>query len=969
MLCSLLLTRSIDAAPLNYEAIYGKRGMQGDWKPAFWQDNDGQIVTTLDASAPGRTEKAINVRYELPGGYGAFGFVDRTEDWDRHLKYLNEFETVEFDIYFEPDSAGADELYFILEDAYLSDEPRIVDLIPGWDALSNSEKQGKWFHVKVDLSAIHPTISSFSGFVLFNAGTSHPHFRLADVKLGWSEDTSPPVLRLKEAKANLTYDAIILAFDTDDACGYRIEFGVGEYDKFVQSAEAYWEFRHFVELPGLSPGATVQYRITAIGHRTDPETPGRTATYAGTFLLPPAPTVPPVISDLVLPNIAGNKAELRWTIERPSKVRITYGRAGGPVNFRSVSQFYTTGSAILDLLEPSRSYTVGFEATDPFGLVAVRSLSFSTPESSTPSVTISIDQALEHPISPWIYGINDYQDRDEPPRNLTLNRSGGNRWTAYNWENNASNAGSDRGPYQSDDYLLWRVDPELKNDFPAEAVRLRVAGDRDRKMASLITVQMQGYAAVDKTGVLIDLDDPDAIDQHFKQVRARKGAAFSDAPDLNDPYVYSDEFLWTLRGKFPGDIYTDPASPTFVSLDNEPDLWFYTHAEIQKTPAATDEYIHKTIELATALKDLDPGLQLFGPAHYGFAGIQSFQGQPGFARNFWFTDKYLSELKAASESAGRRLLDVYDIHWYSSVRWPGAKDDQTVTSLQGSSLTDEQIQAVVQSPRSLWDTTFDEYSWITRDYLLGPIYLLPRLQAKIDAIWPGTRIAVTEYENGGGAHIAGAVAQADNLGIFGWQNVFAATLWPLSDYYPFLTAAFKMYRDYDGARGTFGNVSLSAKSSAIAKATAYVSRDSNRSGRYVIVAINRSFVAEDVAFRGLNVSGQARVFRLAGITPNPAFVGEVPVNLPEWVVSLPPLSVTTIELTAVRAGLRVGKASDPAEIKLLVQGTPGRSYAIFSSADLTAWQTIRTVTLNSPEIEVTMPALGRTAFYQLNVVP
>jgi hypothetical protein len=36
----------------------------------------------------------------------------------------------------------------------------------------------------------------------------------------------------------------------------------------------------------------------------------------------------------------------------------------------------------------------------------------------------------------------------------------------------------------------------------------------------------------------------------------------------------------------------------------------------------------------------------------------------------------------------------------------------------------------------------------------------------------------TEYNNGGGEHIAG-IAQADNLGIFGAQGVFAAALWPL----------------------------------------------------------------------------------------------------------------------------------------------------------------------------------------------
>jgi mannan endo-1,4-beta-mannosidase len=42
------------------------------------------------------------------------------------------------------------------------------------------------------------------------------------------------------------------------------------------------------------------------------------------------------------------------------------------------------------------------------------------------------------PISKYIYGTNSKGDA-----NCTIVRSGGNRLTAYNWENNYSNAGSD----------------------------------------------------------------------------------------------------------------------------------------------------------------------------------------------------------------------------------------------------------------------------------------------------------------------------------------------------------------------------------------------------------------------------------------------------------------------------------------------------------------------------------------------
>jgi hypothetical protein len=202
----------------------------------------------------------------------------------------------------------------------------------------------------------------------------------------------------------------------------------------------------------------------------------------------------------------------------------------------------------------------------------------------------------------------------------------------------------------------------------------------------------------------------------------------------------------------------------------------------------------------------------------------------------------------------------------------------------------------VQSPRSLWDPTYAENSWIV-SYFGGPVNMLPRLEAKIAAGFPGTKLAITEYDNGGHNHIAGAIAQADNLGIFGAHGVFAANYWPMAQSYPFVQGAFKMYRDYDGNLGSFGDISIAATSSNVAKVAAYVSRDSQNPNRLVLVVINRSFTAEDVAFNGLAASGNAKVYRMETNKSSPVFVGQVPVNLSNWVISLPALSVSTIEIT------------------------------------------------------------------------
>ena len=88
-----------------------------------------------------------------------------------------------------------------------------------------------------------------------------------------------------------------------------------------------------------------------------------------------------------------------------------------------------------------------------------------------------------------------------------------------------------------------------------------------------------------------------------------------------------------------------PTHPTFIELDNEPELWNSTHQEIQGSTAVTsDTYIANTITLTKALKDQFPHLIVFGPVHYGFEGIFNWQGEslsatPGGSN--WFPDKYL----------------------------------------------------------------------------------------------------------------------------------------------------------------------------------------------------------------------------------------------------------------------------------------------------------------------------------------
>jgi hypothetical protein len=514
------------------------------------------------------------------------------------------------------------------------------------------------------------------------------------------------------------------------------------------------------------------------------------------------------------------------------------------------------------------------------------------------AVTITVEPSNKHPISPYIYGINIAPTVEGLPSGLTLDRSGGNRWTAYNWETNASNAGSDY-QYQNDSSLS-------SSKEAGAAVSALIESDQKNGMASLVTVQMQGLVAADTNGPVSVADPPDKM--RFKKVFYEKKVVsnepFTVKPSVSDDYVYMDEFVWALDRKFAGqNIFGNkPAKqPVFVSMDNEPELWKTTHLEIEgKIGITADSYIARAVSLATALKKQFPSLVIFGPAQYGFMGMYTWNGElsasPGASN--WFADKYMRAMKTASEAFGKPLVDVYDFHWY-----PEATDSAgtRITALTGPALTNDQIQAIVQSPRSLWDKTYREKSWIAKDVLGQPIDILDRIQTRIDADNPGMQLAITEYDNGGGQHIAGTLAQADNLGVFASRGLFAATMWLLQKE-PYSLAGFRAYRNFDGANHHFGDTSIKSTSSDVANVVAYVSTDSARSGRVVIVAINRSPTVQVTTISGQPVAGTAHLFQMTAASAakqkviEPVAVGVQRASGSSLTLTLPALSVTTADI-------------------------------------------------------------------------
>ncbi|MEM9411489.1 MAG: glycoside hydrolase family 44 protein, partial [Planctomycetota bacterium] len=329
--------------------------------------------------------------------------------------------------------------------------------------------------------------------------------------------------------------------------------------------------------------------------------------------------------------------------------------------------------------------------------------------------------------------------------------------------------------------------------------------------------------------------------------------------DTSDPSDETHAANWVnyLVGQYGS---ADQGGVKYYALGNEPMLWNSTHMDIHPVGASYDEVLATGIRYAEAIKSADPTAVVLGPVVWGWTAYfySGLDAEPGGAwylnpldhlahDSIPFLQWYLQEMAAYEAENGQRLLDVLDIHFYP----------QTGVALTGAG--DLATQALrLRNTRVLWDPDYIAESWINEN-----VQLIPMMRQWIEDTYPGTQLAITEYNFGGLEHVNGALAQADVLGIFGREGVELATLWAPPNPSQPGSFAFRMFRNYDGSQsssGRFGDVSILATSDDPGIVSAFAARRAvDEKITLMLINKTRDAVATPISVPNVD-NGQVEVF-------------------------------------------------------------------------------------------------------------
>jgi len=257
-------------------------------------------------------------------------------------------------------------------------------------------------------------------------------------------------------------------------------------------------------------------------------------------------------------------------------------------------------------------------------------------------------------------------------------------------------------------------------------------------------------------------------------------------------------------------MVTPKKSHIIYQLDNEVSNWAFMHRDVHPQPVTYAEIVNQTIIYASAVKEADPTAKIAAPSEIQFGWYPDWGGD----KNVMY---FLQNLKAYEDKNGKRILDVFDVHY------PDANDNH-------------------------WPKLTD----------------VAHLRKMVDQYYPGTDISFSEWTMAGSGALNGALAVVDQIGEYARARTAFASLWGLStaDINGPLGFSFRIFRNYDTKGSMFGDQYISGTMSGNEAQSSIHSAIRKSDGALTILVINKMSADQKsvLSLKGFNPASKAHVF-------------------------------------------------------------------------------------------------------------
>ena len=335
----------------------------------------------------------------------------------------------------------------------------------------------------------------------------------------------------------------------------------------------------------------------------------------------------------------------------------------------------------------------------------------------------------------------------------------------------------------------------------------------------------------------------------------------------------------------------------YWSMDNEMDIWRGTHSDLD-LPVTGDFLVERYIDVAKKARAVWGDIKLTGPVvanewQWCHIGAYNDESRPKIdGKEYCWLEFFIKKVSEAQKSSGKRLLDVFDIHWYpgetdyeSRVNWHRVLFDTTYYYMGGNG---------VRCASGTCDWSDKEKGYKS--------YIFKRINDWLEKYFGkdhGITLGITETDLNDSDPMVTALTYASFLGTMQDNGVEIFTPWTWGDGMYEVVHLFSRYGHENRVQSTSSNDSLVSAYSSL----------SNNGDSLTVIFVNRSQNATqdiNLALNGFEATdGSVETLTLSGIigetfvshTNNALKKGTAQVASKKVSMTLPAKSITAVLLT------------------------------------------------------------------------